>query len=237
LSSFWRWLEQRGHVKNNIWQGQSVPKRKVPKQEAKRPYTDEEIAKLMAGPAPIFLRDAMVTAALSGMRIDEIAKAKVRDIVDGCIEVHEAKSGAGERSVPIHPDAKEIIDRRCAGKASEDFLFPELPTPKEGSAIERSQKLVKAFVRYRRKLSIEDIPEGARQSRADFHSFRRWFIRRAGDALLNGATGFLPWTIADVVGHSKEDVPLGMTMGRYPGHSSLEAERACVEAVRPPAAP
>jgi hypothetical protein len=63
---------------------------------------------------------------------------------------------------------------------------------------------------------------------------RRWFIRRAVEALENGAVGFTAWTMADVVGHSKEDGPLPMTMGRYPGKASFEAMRACIEAVKLP---
>lgn len=53
--------------------------------------------------------------------------------------------------------------------------------------------------------------------------------------------GYTPWTIANVVGHKVEDgtrdgppLLLGMTMGRYAGTASLEAMRACVEAVALP---
>jgi hypothetical protein len=62
----------------------------------------------------------------------------------------------------------------------------------------------------------------------DFHSWRRWFIRKARDARQD------PWTIADVVGHDKEALPLAMTMGRYPGESNDKALQECVEAVRLP---
>ena len=77
---------------------------------------------------------------------------------------------------------------------------------------------------------------GSRQSRIDFHSFRRWFIRKAIDALHRGAKGYDPWTIADVVGHDREatDAGLGMTMGRYPGAAPVAARKACVGAVRLP---
>lgn len=75
----------------------------------------------------------------------------------------------------------------------------------------------------------------------DFHSWRRWFVRKAVEGLERGAKGYTPWTIANVVGHKAENgtlegipLPLGMTMGRYAGATSLEAMRACVEAVKLP---
>ena len=95
---------------------------------------------------------------------------------------------------------------------------------------------MKAFTRYRRTVGVDERAEGARQSNVDFHSFRRWFIRKARDALTSGkATGYSYWTIAEVVGHSKEDsLPLAMTMSRYSGDDTVEAKRACVEAVTLP---
>jgi integrase len=103
---------------------------------------------------------------------------------------------------------------------------------------ERSSVLVKAFTRYRRARGVDERAEGARQSNVDFHSFRRWFAKSARDALAEGrASGFSEWTLAEVMGHSKEDMPLGMTMSVYAGKDNVEAKRACVEAVRLPGNP
>ena len=100
--------------------------------------------------------------------------------------------------------------------------------------MERSQKVSKNFTNYRRRLGIDERVDGARQSSVDFHSFRRWFIWKAREALNKGTASFTAWTIADVVGRSKEEMPLAMTMGRYPGDDTLDAKRACVESVRLP---
>ncbi|MBA4192682.1 MAG: hypothetical protein C0467_32345, partial [Planctomycetaceae bacterium] len=234
LSSYWKWLFKKGHVGENVWQGQSLPERRAPKHEKKRPYTDEEIITLLSGDAPEYLVDAIAIAALSGMRVEEIALLRKCDVVDNVFEVRVAKTAAGERSVPIHPALSSIIARRCSDKLNTDFLFHELPTPAEGSPIERSQKISKRFTDYRRRLGIDDRSPSARQSRIDFHSFRRWFAKKAVDALDNGAKGFSPWTLAEVIGHSKEDMALGMTMGRYAGDTSLAAKQACVQAVQLP---
>jgi hypothetical protein len=66
-------------------------------------------------------------------------------------------------------------------------------------------------------------------------ALRRWFVWAAREALLKGTgKGYSPWTIAEVVGHSKAGVGLEMTMSRYSGDESLEAKAAVVGAVRLP---
>lgn len=224
LSSFWRWLEIKEYVSANIWARQSLEEPEPAKKDAKRPYTDDEMKALFAGePAP-FLRDFMTIAALSGMRIEEVARLTVADVETGWFDITAAKTPAGIRMVPIHSALTEIIERRTRGKSLTDPLFPELPVPKEGSAIERSQKVVKAFTNYRRKAGVDDVPEGARQSRVDFHSFRRWFITKAEQA------GQPPHFIEALVGHKR----LGMSLGKYSAGPLREQLRAVVEAVQLP---
>jgi integrase len=126
--------------------------------------------------------------------------------------------------VPIHSALADIVARRTAGKGGGEPLFPELPIPKPGSAMERSQKVVKAFTAYRRKQGVDDVPEGARQSRVDFHSFRRWFITKAEQAYQP------PHFIAALVGHQRS----GMTLGRYSDGPLVQQYRDVVEAVRLP---
>ena len=113
-------------------------------------------------------------------------------------------------------------------------MFDELTDPPPGTAMERGQPISKSFMRERRALGVDERPEGRRHSRIDFHSFRRWFIKKARDAIHAGATGYDQWTIADVVGHDRESEGLSMTMGRYPGRAPEAAMRACVEAVKLP---
>src|SRR5581483_7508483 len=123
-----------------------------------------------------------------------------------------------------------------------EYLFNDLPVQKPGSKRDRSAPVSQAFTRERRRLGIEEkTTAGQRQSNIDFHSWRRWFSDKAAKAWGAGATGFTPWTIADVMGHDAESgsgdggkLPLAMTMGRYPGPASEEEMRACVEAVTLP---
>ena len=103
--------------------------------------------------------------------------------------------------------------------------------------MERSQPISKAFTRLRRSIggTLDEREEGARQANTDLHSLRRWFVMSAREAILKGAQGYSPWTIAEVVGHAKGEIGLEMTMARYAGDETLEAKAACVRAVRLPA--
>ena len=249
LSTFWRWLEPRGLAKENVWRGQGLPKPKRTSSvggSKKRPYTDAEVAALFtrartSNRTPGFLLDAMTLLALSGMRVEEMASMRVRDVrLDHAIpyiDLKGTKTAAAERLVPIHRDALGIIQQRVSGKPSGAYLFHELPTPSADSAMERSQPISKAFTRLRRGLggTLDEQEERARQANTDLHSLRRWFVWSAREALLGGTgKGYSPWTIAEVVGHSKGGVGLEMTMSRYSGDESLEAKAACVRSVRLP---
>ena len=82
-----------------------------------------------------------------------------------------------------------MLQRRCEGKRSDGYVFHELPT-QTNEARKRSSPMSQFFTRERRRLEVDDVLEGVRQSRIDFHSWRRWFIRQAIEALEKGATGF-----------------------------------------------
>ena len=224
LSSFWRWLERRGIAQENVWRGQSLPKSRPDARTDKRPFSDDEVRLLLGGTPQDYLKDMMLIAALSGLRIEEIARLDVSSVAEGSFYIREGKTKASIRRFPIHTSLAELIGERCAGKQLGDALFNELPVPKAGSAIERSQKAVKAFTIYRRRQGVDEVPEGFRQSRVDFHSFRRWFITKAEQA------GQQPHIISAVVGHGRA----GMTLGRYSGGPSIEQMRAVIESVQLP---
>lgn len=223
LRSYWKWLLKKGHAELDVWMGQSLAKQQTSKKEEPRPFTPDEVGKLLEGKAKDFLKDAIRIAALSGMRVEEIAQLRVENIGPDGMEIVKAKTKAGERTVPIHSALASLIETRVKG-AVNGWLFPELPEVAEDSVMERSQKIVKAFVTYRRALGIEDMVEGSRQSRVTFHSLRRFFVteaERAGQPIP---------IIEFVVGHKRE----GMSAGRYSGGPSFQQRKACVEAVKLP---
>jgi integrase len=68
----------------------------------------------------------MTIAALSGMRVEEIARLSAGDIHGDCFDITKAKSKAGVRMVPIHPALTEIVTRRTTGRKPTETLWPEL---------------------------------------------------------------------------------------------------------------
>src|SRR5690606_14623813 len=121
-----------------------------------------------------------------------------------------------------------IVERRIAGKAQEDDLFPEWPpVRKKNSMRERSFKTSNHFTAYRRDVGVADLREGRRRSLVNFHSFRRWFITKAERA------GQPESTIQAVVGQRRASIAFGV----YSAGPSLEQLTACVEAVRLPPIP
>lgn len=234
LSVLWRWAAGKGYVEEgrNPWLGQAKPKVKAHQRDAseqERPFTDDEVVRLLAGPADAVLADLMRMAALSGARLEELFTLRVRDcnLTPGeeAFTIPKGKTASAARTVPIHPDTLPIFVRRCADKAAGDFLFHEEGS--EGPGGERSMAVSKRFGYYRQRIGVEDRPEGKRRSLVNFHSWRRWFATKAEQA-------GQPMPVIDAVGGWKRP---GMAAGRYSAGPSFAQRRACVEAVRLPALP
>lgn len=199
-----------------------------------RVFDDAEIDRLFEGsPRRSFVYDAMAIAALTGARMGVIVDLTVADCQDGKIRFRAGKHEKQSRVVPMHPDLRGVIASRIKGKEPDDDLFPEMPrfAPGDDPRKERGQRLTKSFGTYRVSLGVDDPRDSDGKSRVNFHSFRRWFITRATAALNEGAVGYTPWTVAEVVAHSKGDMPLDMTMSHYKAPDKAKAWQACVEAV------
>jgi integrase len=241
LASLWKHLESRGLVSSNPWRGLGGYS-KTPAtgrgSARKRPLTDTEVARLLtSNHASPVLRDAVTLLALSGMRTDELARMKVADVrLDGplpYIQLRGTKTAAAARLVPIHKDALPIVLRRAKGKAPGDYLLHELPTPPEGSAMERGQPITKAFGRLRKRLGIDEREPGARQANVDLHGLRRFAIASMRDALNAGAAGYSMRTVAQIVRHDVGDLGLSMT-SMYAGEEPLSAKAKAIGAIRLP---
>lgn len=225
LSGYWKWLMARGMIEDNIWRGQRLETERFAPDDRERPFTDEEVARLLSGsPRMGTLTPIMRIAALTGARVDAIVSLCVKDFENGLFRFKPQKKESGARLVPVHSALVSLIERLTRGKAPDDDLLPGFPVPPAGSQCERSMPAVQAFTNYRRSRGVDDRRPGRKRSLVNFHSFRRWFITKAEQA------GIPESTIAFVVGHKRP----GMTLGLYSGGPELEQLRACVEAVRLP---
>jgi integrase len=223
LSSYWNWLLKRTGLEVNPWIGQSRSRAPLRNgEQAKRAFTDEEMLTLLYGNADPELADAIRTAALSGMRREEIYTLTAADCANGVFDIRRSKTTAGVRRVPIHSDLTAIVSRRTEGKAPTAYLFHEATMPPIGQ--DRGMAMGQRFIRYRRRLGIDEREPDQRHSRVDFHSFRRWFVSKARNAGIDRAT------VAGVVGHEAGN----LTDDVYSSGPSMAQRRACVEAVRLP---
>ena len=231
LSAYWRWMIDKSlidAVATNPWTRKSDPikgRNSTGTGRTERPFTADELKKLLAGNAKPLLHDAMLIAALSGMRREEIALLRVRDCRDNVFDIQDAKTEAGIRKVPIHSGLVSTVTDRSRGKRDDEFLFHELgPAPTEESVRGRGALIGQLFQRYREPLGVTDEVAGKRRSLVNFHSFRRWFVTEAERA------GQPPWVIETVVGHART----GMTLGVYSKGPAMEQLKAVVEAVKLP---
>jgi integrase len=225
LRQYWEHLIYEEDVEYNPFLAVKIVIRKTPREEKERPFTEDEVRRLLVGASKRHLRDLMMIGALSGARLDAIVDLRVKDCVDGCFTFKPQKGEDGSRDVPIHPALREIVEFRCKGKSPEDWLFPEFPPPKKTRSLkEHSSQATKLFTAYRRRIGVNEVLPGKRRSLVNFHSFRRWFITKAERA------GQDDNIIAAVVGHKDG----GITLDRYSAGPEMKQARRCVEAVKLP---
>lgn len=239
VRGYWEYLARRGLIEveqtGNPWNNQLQPQRgkkgSVEASMTERPFTPDELWKVLAGPgdgkAGQFdrqLRDASLVGALSGMRLGEIVTLTVGQTSGGWFNVTDSKTQGGVRRVPVHSGLVELVDERSKGKGPGDMLFHELAGVKNAAAV-----TTKRFTRYRVACGVDDKLEGRRRSLANFHSLRRWFVHETEQA------GQPETTVASVVGHTEGRK--SMTFGVYSKGPSEEQRRACVEAVKLPPRP
>lgn len=229
LRQYWQWLGKSFGITPNPWAGKSLAKPKAHRiaqdgpQGDERPFTDDEVRRLLSGGADADLADFMKIAALSGMRLEEIGQLRVRDCEDGLFSVTRGKTPAAIRTIPIHSDLKSIIEARLKDAEPSAFLFPNLKdTGWDGN---RTMALTKRFRYFRERLGVDDKREGSRRSKVNFHSFRRWFATKTEEA------GQRENVVAAVMGHAKN---IGLTFGHYSKAEMTELKRMCVEAVNLP---
>ena len=231
LRQYWAWLEKREHVPDNVWHDLSREVAVVPHDEEEREFTDEEVVKLLEGPAPPKLRDVMLIGALTGARLDAIVDLKVRD----CIEADQAseiglfifkpqKKEKKARAVPIHSALAKIVKRRTRARSL------------------RTTCSLSGRVRRRQGLSASGRSRPQMPSRPTAARSELRIVWRAAQVprelplipplvRYEGRTGRPAGAHHSVVvGHKRE----GETLGRYSGGPQLLQARRCVEAVKLP---
>jgi integrase len=211
LSAFWRWLDRRGFVSENPWRGQSESAGRS-QEKRKRPYTEDELAKLLAvdprehvgGDQGAALADLIRLGLLTGARLNEICELRCEDVIENgtAIRIAQGKTANAKRVVPLHELVQPIIARRQRA-SNQGPLFPELKPG--GPDQKRSWYISKRFTILRREVLGDS-------DALDFHSLRRSFA-----TFLESASTRSPVVteslIAQLMGHAKQSLALRVYAG------------------------
>ena len=154
------------------------------------------------------LADLILIAMYTGARIEEICSLLCKDIdlKEESITIIDAKTEAGERTIPIHPYIKGRIEKLIED-STDDYLLSGLTKNKYG---DRANALGQRFGRLKTKQKFS--------SRYVFHSIRKTFTTMLENA------GVGENLAADIVGHEKPRI----TYGLYSGGASLEVMRGAI---------
>jgi integrase len=157
------------------------------------------------------LADLIEIAAYTGSRIEEICSLKTDfiNLSEMIFQITDAKTKAGNRIIPLHPNLLRTVTRLIDGTTN-SYLFSELTENKYG---DRSNAIGKRFGHMKKNQGFSKL--------FVFHSIRKTFtteLERAGVA---------ENVAADIVGHEKHT----QTFGVYSGGTSIEQKRKAIESI------
>jgi integrase len=133
------------------------------KKQARRPWTPEELLKVLQyvpQDDPLWALAAL--GAYTGARREDLCALRVDSASEEVLVIHEGKTEAAARRVPVHPVIKPLV-RRLLKISSDGFLLPGLLA--SGVDGKRGVYIGKRFLDAKTKAGVTD-------SRVVFHSFR-----------------------------------------------------------------
>jgi len=110
---------------------------------------------------------ATVVAMYSGMRLEEICNIQDKHVFEGCFHVHEGKTKAATKVIPVHPLIKPLLEP-MSGTFGKGYLIEGIKSG--GYDNKRSWHFQKKLGKLRKKIGI---PEGV-----VFHTLRNTFATR-----------------------------------------------------------
>jgi integrase len=208
----------------NPFKGQKLPEvnRKLAAKLKRMAFTVEDIQKLEAqlrdkamgnnaDDQDRALYDVFTFAIYTGARREEIGQLTVDSVKDDVIVIADAKSSAGNRSVPIHTKLRPLVARLTSGAKGSDYLFRKLTTAQYGH---RTDAIGKRFGRTKTALGYD--------GRYVFHSLRKTVATRLEQA------GVLENVASDILGHEKAAT---LSYGLYSSGTSIEQMTSAIEAI------
>lgn len=199
LHTFFEWLKaHRRLIASNPFHGLSaqIEGRRRGSGERRRPWTRDELTKLLTGLNPASrLWTAVILGLYTGMRVDEISGMEVRFVDGQSMRVVDAKNENSERHVPIHPVIAPLVATLVATSYDGYLISGITPT---GYDKKHGVYISKRFSIQRPKLGLTDPA-------TTFHSLRHNFTSAAENAEIPETT------VALLTGHKRQNI----TFGRY----------------------
>jgi integrase len=164
---YWRYMEKHHRLKAPPpFEGVVPAQRKAAHSAHKskrKAFSRGDYTKLLKASekGPQELSDLIVLATYTGARIEELCSLKIEKVSEDRIEIEDAKTVAGWRTVPIHPHIAKLV-KSLKAESKEGYLISGLTFNKYG---DRSNAIGKRFGRLKNKLGYG--PDFV------FHSFRK----------------------------------------------------------------
>ena len=219
LSKYWRYLQQRGCVSRHRKPFSDIELPKTLKaRQPREAYTDDEVA-LILDHLQLKQDNALTAittlAVYTGARISELAGLHIYDVVtvNGiiCLKIADAKTKAGNRAVPIHPEIQELV-RALITDSTDGYLVSGVRS--KGGKDRRADVLGKRYGRLVRN-DCQLPPTKV------FQCFRNTVATKLERARV-------PENIAaDILGHDKAT----MTYGLYSGGTSTQQKFDAVKSI------
>jgi integrase len=165
--------------------------------------------KLLEGCVDDTLKDLITLAAYTGCRIEELCILKLENVSDDKVEIVDAKSEAGWRTIPIHHHIAQTVTRLVA-TSTDGYLLSGLTFNKYGN---RSNAIGKSFGRLKKQVGYGESYV--------FHSFRKGFATQLENANI-------PVNVsARLMGHEVQE----QTFGNYSDGLALKGLREAINHV------
>ena len=214
VSVYWDYLENNKGLTvpspfTKIFPPKQKKRTKATIQAQRKSFRVQDYQKLLGACEDDTLRDLITLGAYTGCRIEELCSLKLTDVYNDKVEIVDAKTEAGWRTIPIHPHIAQTA-ARLVDSSTDGYLLSGLTFNQYG---DRSNAIGKRFGRLKASLGYG--------SDHVFHSLRKGFATQ-----LENAT--IPVTVvARLMGHEIE----GQTFGNYSDGLALQGLRDAINHV------
>ena len=190
------------------------------KADERQPFEPKDVVRLLRAAeakGDPQLADLIRLAMWTGARAEELCSLRVENVsAEGYFDIESAKTKAGLRRVPIHPELKATMDRLC--KDSKDgYVLTGLTADKHG---DRRCAIGIRFGNLKKRMGFD-------KTRV-FHSLRHTVYTLLENAEVQGNV------ISDIVGHAGGRSAMSRT---YSGGATLETKRAALAKLSYPSSP